>query len=477
MAHAVSMRALFERLGTNAATTTHIVDEEGYDDMGKLSQMTKKDVDALCKNVRSPGGMTALGAQNRGHTLSNRFQKLLHQAVFYIKTKRRVSREVLAGNIEEHTIDTRLLNLRREKEAEYKNPDPVKIEITKSDWPKTLSMLDQGLGKVKGTDGSPLSYCIRETAAVVAEADDPPSNYSDSDPNTEMKARAPIVNAAGVYSDTFTMDNPTVWDLVRFTFENTEEWTHIRTFMKKEDGRGAILKLRSIKMGSQFVQNRAGEIERKHRELTWSGDKRGWKFENYATKHQHYFNLLKELDGYHEPNEGTRVRLLMDGIKTNMLDSSKNTIYASDTLRADFDGAVAQFTNFLGAMPNSGAESREQRRNASELGSGTKVQNRFYTKEEYNKMSKEDRSTLWELRNEAKGGSKGKRTNYDKSFKEQNKIIKKQGRQIAKLLSVQATDEEEETPAASSAETEVASNRTNPALRRRRGSRGTGSDA
>jgi hypothetical protein len=196
-------------------------------------------------------------------------------------------------------IDTRLLNLRREKEAEYKNPDQVKIEITKSDWPKTFSMLDQGLGKVKGTDGSPLtSYCIRETAAVVAEqADDPPSNYSDSDPNTEMKARAPIVNAAGVYSDTFTMDNPTVWDLVRFTFENTEEWTHIRTFMKKEDGRGAILKLRSIKMGSQYVQNRAGEIERKHRELTWSGDKRGWKFENYATKHQHYFNLSKELAG------------------------------------------------------------------------------------------------------------------------------------------------------------------------------------
>jgi hypothetical protein len=478
MAHQVSMKALFVRLGTNQETATHIVDYEGYNDMSKLSQLTTKDVDALCKNIRQPGGLTAQGNQNRGHTLSNRFQKLLHQAVFYIKTKRRVSREVLAGGIEENIIDTRLLNLRRDKEADYTNPTQVKVEISKQDWPKTFNMLEQALGTIKGIDGTPLSYCMRETAEVVAEASDPPANYSDSDPNTEMKARAPIMNAAGNYSDTFTMDNPTVWDQVRFTFENTEEWTHIRTFMRKEDGRGAILKLRSVKMGTQFVQNQSGEIERKHRELTWKGDTRGWKFENYATKHQHYFNLLKELDGYHEPNEGTRVRMLMDGITTDKLDACKNTIYASDSLRQDFDGAVAQFTNFLGGMPKSGAE-KEQRRNASELGSKTKVQHRFYTKEEYSKLSKEDRRTLWELREgSTKGGSenKGKRTNYDKSFKEQNKIIKKQGRQIAKLMS-RHDDDEDATAAASSAESEVTSNRTNPALRRRRGNRDSGSDA
>jgi hypothetical protein len=478
MANRNSMITLFVRLGTEQATATHIVDGEGYDEMSKLAQMTKKDVDALCKNVRSPGGMLA-GQRNGGHTLSNRFQKLLVQAVFYIKTRRRVSRVVNAGDIEVATIDTRLLNLRREKEADYTNPTQVKIEIHKQDWSKTFSMFEQGLGTIKGIDGAPLSYCMRKEEEVVADADDPATNYSD--PNSEMKARAPIVNAgpnAVGYSDTFTLDNPTVWEQVRFTFEKTEEWTHIRSFMKKEDGRGAILKLRTIKMGTQYVQNQSGLLEKKFRELNWAGDKRGWKFENYVTKHQHYFNLMKELDGYQEPNEGTRVRMLMEGITTTILDSSKNAIIASETLRDNFDGVVAQFTNFLGAMPSSGSATRDQRRNASELASdgGTTVQNRFYTSDEYKKLSKEDRQALYDLRKKD-GGSKeakgSKRTNFDKTFKSQNKLLKKQGRQIARLtsrLGVEASDEEAEAPVADAeAETEVMDNRTNPALRRRRG--------
>jgi hypothetical protein len=487
MANRNSMITLFVRLGAAQATAEHIVDEEGFDEMAKLAQMTTKDVDRFCKNIRSPGGLLAAGGQNRGHTLTNSFQDHLHQAVFFIKTKRRVSRAIAAGDIEVTRINTRLLNLRREQEAEYTNPTQVKVEINKQDWSKTFSTFEQALGTIKGVDGAPLSYCMRKDEAVKPEAEDPITNWTD-DSNSEMKARAPIVNAgpnATGFSDTFTMDNPTVWSQVRFTFENTEERTHVRPFMRKEDGRGAILKLRTIKMGTQYVQNQSGSIEKKFRELTWKGDTRGWKFETYATKHQHYFNLLKELEGYQEPNEGTRVRMLMDGITSDKLDSCKNNILSSATLREDFDGAVAQFTNFLGAMTSSSAETRaEQRRNVSELGSagGTKIQNRFYTPDEYKKMSKEDRTVLYELRQKADGGGKnssgratGKRTGYDKSFKEQNKLLKKQGRQIAKLMSQQsaaASPEAEDSPTDDAeAETEVASNRTNPALRRRGGSR------
>jgi hypothetical protein len=156
-------------------------------------------------------------------------------------------------------------------------------------------------------------------------------------------------------------------------------------------------------------------------------------------------------------------------------------------LREDFDGAVQQFTNFLGSIPSSGTEARDNRRNASELGSegGSKVQNRFYSPEEYKKLSKEDRTALYDLRKKAGGGGKdgtgrgkGKRPSPDKSSKEQNKLIKKQSRQIAKLKSQQsaaaaASDDEEEEASENEAETEVASNRTNQALRRRRGSRHT----
>ena len=233
-------------------------------------------------------------------------------------------------------------------------------------------------------------------------------------------------------------------------------------------------------MGTQYVQNQSGIIEKQFRELSWSGDKRNWNFENYATKHQHYFNLMKELEGYQEPNEGTRVRMLMDGIKTTILDSAKNTILSSDTLRTDFDGCMAQFTNFLGAMPSS-VENSDQRRNASELNSegGTTVQNRFYTAAEYKNLDGAARTALYELRKKDgkgkdSGKPKGKRSRNDKPFRDQNKVIKKQGEQISRMMSQLSTTDSDNDDAASTtaeADTELASNRTNTALRRRRGSR------
>jgi hypothetical protein len=298
--------------------------------------MTKTDIDQLCRSIRSPGGKQADGDRNRGHTLSNRFQTQLRKAIFYLKTMRRVSWAVTAGDIEVATIDTCLLNLRREKETDYTNPSQVEVQINKKDWAKTFITLEQALGTIKGIDGAPLSYCMRKEEAVKTEASDPKENYTG--PDAEMIARSPIVNAgpnATGLAKTFTMDNPTVWDQVQFTFQNPEEWTHIQTFRKTQDGRGAIQKLWSVKMGTQYVQNQSGIIEKQFRELSWSGDKRNWNFENYATKHQHYFNLMKELEGYQEPNEGTRVRMLMDGIKTTILDSAKNTILSSDSYLED----------------------------------------------------------------------------------------------------------------------------------------------
>jgi hypothetical protein len=138
---------------------------------------------------------------------------------------------------------------------------------------------------------------------------------------------------------------------------------------------------------------------------------------------------------------------------------------------------VAQFTNFLGAMPSSGAERRDQRRNASDLtsqGGGKSTEDRYYTPEEYRKFTNKEKAALYEKRLKTrkgksgdgggKGGKRPRNDNYDKM----NKAVKKQGRQIAQLLSQGEEPSNEEDDAASeSAETEPASNRTNPALTRR----------
>jgi hypothetical protein len=207
----------------------------------------------------------------------------------------------------------------------------------------------------------------------------------------------------------------------------------------------------------------------------------------YTTQHKHYHDLLADLEGYQEPDAGIRVRQLLNGIKTPILDSANNNIYASDTLRTDFDGAVAQFINFLGSMPNEGPEHREQHWNASELsshGGGKGPQDRYYTDVEYKNLSPEDKHLLYQRRDKArkakegkgdsKGGKRPHQGQFSKALKDQSKIIEKQGRQLAKLISHMGNASSDESAAATaaapaaSADKTPTSNRNSPALKRSR---------
>ena len=161
-AQTVSMKALFRRLGADDPTATYIVDQESFNRLSVLSKMDKQEVDTFCKNVRSPGGANAAGGQNRGHRLSYIFQRHMQQAVFYMKTKRRVSRTVAARDIAVANVDTAFLDRQRKEEEEYKNPTDVKVEINRQDWAQTFKTFEHALDTIAGTDGAPLSYCMRE---------------------------------------------------------------------------------------------------------------------------------------------------------------------------------------------------------------------------------------------------------------------------------------------------------------------------
>ena len=137
-AQTVSMKALFRRLGADGPTATYIVDQEAFNRLSVLSKMDKQEVDTFCKNVRSPVGANAAGGQNRGHRLSYIFQRHMQQAVFYMKTKRRVSRTVAVGDITVVNVDTDFLDRQRKEEEDYKNPTNVKVEINRQDWAKTF---------------------------------------------------------------------------------------------------------------------------------------------------------------------------------------------------------------------------------------------------------------------------------------------------------------------------------------------------
>ena len=63
--------------------------------------------------------------------------------------------------------------------------------------------------------------------------------------------------------------------------------------------------------------------------------------------HQHLIltNLVEH--GYSRINERSKVRHLLDGIKTDKLDSVKTRIFSDEVLRNDFDASVSLFKDFI----------------------------------------------------------------------------------------------------------------------------------
>ena len=61
-----SMRAVFEDIGCSPCTAKAMVVDEGIDTLDDLCFLEDGDIEALCKNVKHPGG--AAGRNNRGPT-------------------------------------------------------------------------------------------------------------------------------------------------------------------------------------------------------------------------------------------------------------------------------------------------------------------------------------------------------------------------------------------------------------------------
>ena len=166
----------------------------------------------------------------------------------------------------------------------------------------------------------------------------------------------------------------------------------------------------------------------------------------------------------------------MDGIKTKELDSVKTHILASALLRNDFDSCVNLYKDFISQMKST---SNQPELNISSVGKEGILQYRYYTKDEYDTLSPEQKSALRDKR-KARGHKRGEKSPGQGDLKRHKKNEKKNvtfGKGLDKLTrsvnkmanafakhNIVTSDTESETaePAPAAAPT----NRSNPALTR-----------
>ena len=153
----------------------------------------------------------------------------------------------------------------------------------------------------------------------------------------------------------------------------------------------------------------SSRAEAKLKDTSYSGEKRRWNFEKYVKTHVDQHAILTGLveHGYSGIDDRSKVRHLMAGIKTKVLDPVKTQIMASAALRNDFDACVNLYKDFIEQSDDLGVRdanilSVQSNKNGASSGSGSargsgtnyakvfpdnSVPGRYYTGEEYQALN------------------------------------------------------------------------------------------
>ena len=119
--------------------------------------------------------------------------------------------------------------------------------------------------------------------------------------------------------------------------------------------------LKTYYLGAHYVDQMANAAETKLANTFYTGEKRNFTFEKYVQIHVEQHTILEGLieQGYTGIDPRSKVRYLMNGIKTSALDSVKTQILTEDDLRSNFDKCVSLYSDFIKASNTPIGNSRD----------------------------------------------------------------------------------------------------------------------
>ena len=344
-----AMTAMYVRLGFSANASSKLVVNQGMDDLQELGLLSDKEVDTLMKAVKTPGGAAI------GELVSMRANTNLKLACFFIRHKDRTSRACTPATVTLAKIRT-LRGLRTNEMAHTNPTDTLGFTINGNNWPKTIDALSIFLSKFLGITKVPLGYVIRNSEVPPEDSvtkPDPPCGLPDSQyisHTEELLARAPFFENGTTVPPTeaFIEDNSKVWDLISTIFKTHPSWTIVRPFQRSKDGRNAFLALYAHHLGPSAVDNMSSAAE-KALKNEYKGETKKYNFDKYVRVQMDQHQILSDLTehGYAGIDERSKVRHLMEGIKTAALDNIKTAILSSTALRSDFTACVGLYKDFI----------------------------------------------------------------------------------------------------------------------------------
>ena len=437
-----------------------------------------EDLIGLSKNLRSPGGTIADAAGNQIRhpgfqvsvlTLSN--LKVMRLALQYHENVQRTITPLWIT--QEFITDWEfLVEFRKETEKRVPKDDELP-KVDMKDWAKTKERIIDHFSGVYGKTGIPLAYILRDESDVPDEFEDDQENYN-GDHIKELIARAPHQGAA------YKADNRTMLRLLKKMFEDTAAFDYVRRYT--ENGRKAWIHLQDVYLGPQHTQNMAGIHEHRLQNATYEGESSRFGFDKYTEIHVGAYTVLKGLEkhGYSVPDEGTRIRYFLNGIKTDKLKSIIELVRNNKDYTT-FDSVVRRLKDsVIISRPTKdvrrvSAVSLKDRR-GKELFPGVQPDmspdDRYYDPDEWKRLPAAKKKGILLKRKQRTSNKQQKQTEKSK-VKKQAREIKALRRKLASVTVSQPEDEEDSGSSDDEAEQpkkkkkKTTTNRDHPATSRR----------
>ena len=153
-------------------------------------------------------------------------------------------------------------------------------------------------------------------------------------------------------------------------------------------------------------------------------DTRNWTFETYVTKMVEQHVILEGLTeyGYKGIDDGTKVRLFLDGIAAPELEVVKTRILSDASLRTDFEGCTVLFKDFIKQKRATqrpptrtiAQVNARKKRKSDDASSNDIVEDRYYRTKEYMQLTPAQKVKLKLIREE-RGHQPGSKSSKKKT--------------------------------------------------------------
>ena len=398
--------------GPDPAARRVAIQGEGLQDLTDLLEFDDGSIKSLCSSVRKPGGQID-DPNNVGQRISNpgfnipaicekRLQLACYAAKSYALIGRQISQDALSRD--------RLKMFEQHKKLISEHKDPEKMPSVDKSFGiiRAMDLLPSHLRDRLGVRKIPLSYVIWSDEAPAVIGNLAPNKATSDDYDSIAEELIQCVPLAG---DQYNEDNAKVYQIIQDMVNGTSFESSIKAHQRRRNGRAAYLALCQHNLGTSKWDKVVEEAESYMMKREWTGKNYRFSLRQHISKHREAFNEMvraSQFIPYEVPNEHTRVGRLIKSIQSKdpSIVSALTHIQGSIAQRDDFELA-ADFLLLTAPKHKELAEgmhrvSSIKSSNPPKQGMGkTGIELRYYSKEEYKRLTKAQKKELMNWRKQA----------------------------------------------------------------------------